>query len=85
MKTEFKRWGMEKFRTLTGVLEVLGGLGLFIGYINTPVMILASGGLATLMLMGTIVRIKSKDPWLKILPAFSLMLINSYLFLTTWP
>ena len=83
MKTEFRRWKLERVRTLTGMLEVLGGAGLIVGFYFTPILIFASGGLAVLMLMGTIVRIKSKDRLVEILPALSLMLINSYIFLKT--
>ena len=32
MKNEFKRFGLEKFGTLTAVLELTGALGLFIGF-----------------------------------------------------
>ena len=83
MKAEFQRYGMEKFRTLTGVLEVLGGLGLLSGLYYTPLMVISSGGLATLMLMGTVVRIRCKDAFLEIIPAFSLMLLNTYILLKT--
>lgn len=79
MKTEFRRWGMEGYRTLTGALELLGGVGLLLGFWYHPLMIMASAGLATLMLMGSIVRLKSKDSFKNIIPAFSLMLINSYI------
>lgn len=84
MKTEFRRWGMENFRTLTGVLEVLGGAGLLVGLKYPGILILASGGLAVLMLMGMIIRLRSKDRLLEILPAMSLMLINTYILLKTF-
>lgn len=80
MKAEFQRYGMTKFRKLTGVLELLGGIGLLVGLEFNPILLLSSAGLAALMLLGTIVRIKTKDPWMQIIPAFSLMLMNGYIF-----
>ena len=81
MKAEFNRYGLERFRSLTGVLELLGGIGLLAGFYYRPVMLVSASGLAILMLMGTFVRIKSKDSFVEIIPAFSLMLINFYIFL----
>lgn len=81
MKAEFQRYGMTKFRKLTGVLELLGGIGLLVGLEFNPILLLSSAGLTALMLLGTIVRIKTKDPWMQIIPAFSLMLVNGYIFL----
>jgi hypothetical protein len=79
MKREFRRYNMTKFRTLTGVLELLGGTGLLIGLSYNPLMILSSAGLGTLMLLGTIVRVKVKDRPVEIVPAFVLMVINFYI------
>lgn len=76
MKLEFTRYGLSNFRTLTGVLEFLGGAGLILGLSYTPLLYFCSAGLALLMLMGTIVRIRTKDPLFEIIPAFVLMLIN---------
>lgn len=77
MKQEFKRYGLSQFRTLTGVLELLGGIGLIVGqYVYGPVLILSSAGLGLLMLLGTLVRLKTKDPLIEIFPAFALMLVN---------
>ncbi len=82
MKLEFKRYQMERFRTLVGYLEFAGGAGLLIGLTYHPLMLISSLGLALLMLMGTITRIRVRDPLLETIPAFILMLINSYLFLS---
>ncbi len=82
MKEEFKRYGFSKFRTLTGWLELLGGIGLLVGLQYRPILILSSGGLATLMLMGSITRIKIRDSIVQTLPALSLMVINAYILLS---
>jgi len=80
MSEEFHRYGMANYRKLVGVLELLGGIGLLVGLVFHPLLLFSSAGLAVLMLMGTFVRIRTKDPWLQIIPAFSLMLINIYIF-----
>jgi hypothetical protein len=82
MRAEFIRYGLVRYRTLTGWLEILGGTGQFISFFYPPFMIFSAGGLAALMLMGVIVRVKARDQFWSITPAISLMLINIYLFLS---
>lgn len=77
MKNEFKRFGLEKFGTLVAILELTGALGLLIGLQYHTVLILAAGGLATLMFLGTGVRVKIKDSLLVSLPAFFYFLVNA--------
>lgn len=81
MKIDFERFGIAKFRLLTGILELLGGLGLIIGVHYNPLLIFSSAGFSILMLMGTITRIRVKDSPIAILPAFIFMLINFYIFI----
>lgn len=76
MKIEFARYGLSQYRQLTGALELLGGSGLLFGLYYTPLLILSASGLALLMFLGIIVRLKTRDPLLEILPAFILMTIN---------
>jgi hypothetical protein len=76
MKIEFRRYGLSQFRMLTGALELLGGAGLLLGFYYLPLLIFSAGGLALLMLLGVIVRLKTRDPLDEIIPAFVLMLIN---------
>ncbi|MFV5694555.1 DoxX family protein [Flavobacterium sp. LB3P122] len=83
MKNEFKRFGLEKFGPLTAILELTGALGLFIGVQNHTILILASGGLALLMLLGVCVRIKIKDSLLVSLPAFFYFVLNLYILYRT--
>jgi uncharacterized membrane protein YphA (DoxX/SURF4 family) len=79
MKNEFKRFGLEKYGTLTAILELVGASGLIIGIQNQTFLVLSSGGLALLMLLGTGVRIKMKDPFLVSLPAFFYFLLNAFI------
>jgi hypothetical protein len=82
MKSEFKRFGLEKFGAVTAILELMGGLGLIIGLKFNPVLVISSFGLALLMFLGVLVRIKVKDSILITLPALFYMLLNLYLFLS---
>jgi hypothetical protein len=82
MQNEFKRFGLEKFTTLTGVLELLGGVGLLVGLKYGFILLISSGGLALLMLLGLGVRIKIKDNFWLSFPSFFFMVLNLFIFLT---
>jgi hypothetical protein len=84
MVQEFKRYKLERFRILTGYLELLGGMGTIIGLQHKPLYLFSLAGLATLMLMGMIVRIRLKDSFRQMMPAFVLMSINAYLLIATF-
>jgi len=83
MEEEFTRYGLSRFRRLTGALEVLGGAGLLVGLLVTEIMLLASGGLALLMVLGVIARVRVRDPLLEMLPALVLLVMNVFIFVTT--
>jgi len=85
MKSEFKRFGLEKQGLLVAILEVLGGAGLLVGLAINPIMLLSAGGLALLMLLGVAVRLKIGDSVWVSLPAFSFMLLNAYIFYKALP
>lgn len=80
MRDEFKRYGLEKFALMVSTLQILGGLGLIVGLQFYPALIISSGGLALLMLLGFMVRLKIKDGFWRSLPAFAYFLLNAYLF-----
>ena len=79
MKQEFKRYGLSKIRKVIGSLQLLGGLGQLVGLFWQPALLIASGGLALLMLIGFGVRVKMKDGFLQSLPSFLFMLLNGYI------
>lgn len=81
MKAEFERYGLSQYRMLTGILELFGGTGLLLGLSLNPLLLVSSSGLALLMFLGVIVRLKTKDPLIQIIPAFLLMLINLQILL----
>lgn len=81
MQNEFKRFGLEKFTKLTGLLELLGGIGMLIGLNYDIILLISSGGLALLMLLGLIVRLKVKDGFWLSFPSFFFMALNLFVFL----
>ncbi len=79
IKQEFKRYGLQGYRGLVGVLELAGSVGLFIGLWVPVIGGLAALGLSVLMLMGLVVRLKIRDGWIKSSPALACLLLNLYL------
>lgn len=86
LKNEFIRFGLSEYRVLTGYLQLLGSIGLLIGwYVNSYLLAsISAGGLAVLMLLGCMVRLKVKDPVLVALPSIVYTLINSYIAYLYW-
>ncbi|AFL87232.1 hypothetical protein Terro_0906 [Terriglobus roseus DSM 18391] len=79
MVSDFRRFGVPELRILTGVLELLGGAGLLVGYKWPRALRVSSGGLALLMLIAFCVRVKVRDSILESLPSLGLMLLNGYI------
>lgn len=81
MKLEFKRFGLEKYALITVCFEIIGALGLLIGYFFSLKFLLeiSALGLSVLMLLGVIVRLKVKDGLFVTLPAFFFFLLNAYI------
>jgi hypothetical protein len=80
MKNEFKRFNIEKLGLLTIILEIFGAVGLLIGLLFKPILLISSSGLAILMLLALVIRIKSKDGLLISLPAIFYMILNACIF-----
>jgi hypothetical protein len=78
MVLEFERYRLAPFRKLVGALEVLGGLGVLFGLWFSPLMVLATSGLALLMLLGVFARLRIRDSIGQMLPALFLMAISLY-------
>jgi len=82
IKSEFKRFGLKKYRVIIGYLQLIGALGLFFGYSYSLILQAAAAlGLAILMLMGFIVRIKIRDTINQCIPSLSYALINGIILL----
>jgi hypothetical protein len=80
MKWEFSRFGLAKFGPLVATLEILGAIGLYVGYFAKPIFLLSAGGLSLLMLLGVLTRLKIRDDFRLIIPALFFMILNGYLF-----
>lgn len=83
MKSEFVRYGYDRQRPLTGVLQILGGLGLLIGYyFASPLLsVVPATGLSLMMMFGFGVRMKIGDTLFMATPAFFYAALNLYLSL----
>ena len=80
MVAEFKRYGLARFRVLTGMLQVSASLGIIVGHYYRPILLISVGGLATMMFLGVITRVRIKDPLPAALPAFALCVLNLFIF-----
>jgi len=81
MVGEFEKFGLMRFRRATGVLEVLGALGLMLGYFIPPLVVAASGGLCLLMILGIGIRYRAGSTVVEALPALFMALINLFILL----
>ncbi len=79
MKADFERFGLSRLRLLTGALEVLGAIGLLVGHFAPVLAVASAAGLAVLMALGVMTRVRVRDPWWEALPAAILMLVNGFI------
>jgi hypothetical protein len=85
MYDEFKRYGLLKYRKLTGFLEICGAIGSFFGFLyNMPMLLFFSAGLAILMALGISTRLRVKDKFHQALPALVLFFLNCYIAFTAY-
>tara|TARA_Y100000385_G_scaffold205968_1_gene213434 strand:- start:2962 stop:3306 length:345 start_codon:yes stop_codon:yes gene_type:complete len=82
MVVEFERYRLARFRMLTGYLQILGAIGLLVGFLFIPAAgLVAALGLSVQMLLGFGVRLLIRDSLLQCIPSFGFMLINAGLVL----
>ena len=82
MKSEFIRYGLENSRELVGGLQLLGALGLILGYYYSPVIqALAAAGLSILMILGFLVRLQIRDSLIQSAPSLIYAVLNIILFI----
>lgn len=80
MRKEFERYGLPQIqRVLTGILQLLGALGLIMGFYMPWMGMMAAAGLTVMMAVAFGVRIKIKDGFKETAPSFIFMLMNAYL------
>lgn len=80
LKEEFQRYGIPRFRVLTGYLQLCGAGGILLGFYEPFLQLISTFGLALLMLFGLGVRIKIKDSFWQSFPALFYCLLNGVLF-----
>lgn len=76
MKREFYRYGLARYRILTGLLELAGAVGLIAGLMDPWIGLSAAVGLSLLMLLGFLVRLRIRDGLLKSSPALLYLFLN---------
>ncbi|MEM9020363.1 MAG: DoxX family protein [Planctomycetota bacterium] len=76
---EFERYKLQRFRNLVGSLQIVGSLGLIGGLWVSELGAAAALGLAVLMAMGVVVRLRLNDTAIQMLPAGAYLVLNSYL------
>lgn len=80
MIAEFNRFGLTSLqRRITGVMQILGALGLLLGLRYPAFGLAASSGLCLMMALGFGVRIKIKDSFLQAAPSFIFMILNGFI------
>lgn len=80
MKSEFIRFRLHRLGTLTAVLEISGAIGLLVGLMFNFILLISSGGLALLMILGVAVRLRVKDSFWALSPALFFLGLNLYIF-----
>ena len=81
MRREFERYGLARFRRLTGCLQLAGATGLTVGLAAPPLTSLAAGGLSLLMLLGVAARLRVQDSMSQVTPA-ALLSVSNLVLLT---
>ena len=76
MVLEFKRWGMSGLRHITGLLEILGAVGLVVGQWLPWVGFMSAAGLSLLMVCGLIVRLRIRDSFFQTFPAVVYLVVS---------
>jgi uncharacterized membrane protein YkgB len=69
MVREFDRWHVPSLRHITGILEILGALGLVVGQWLPWVGLVSAAGLSLLVTCGLAIRMRVRDSFLQTLPA----------------
>lgn len=83
MVAEFERYGLSHQRVLIGALQLAGSAGLLLGFWFRPLLPLAAGSLAVMMLVAIGYRLQVRDPWVALLPAIALCGLNLFLVVKT--
>jgi len=80
MISEYERWGYQKHRIQIAILQLLAGIGLFIGSSFPILLALISSSLFIMMMVAVFVRIQIKDTIINTLPAVFYAIVNFIIF-----
>jgi hypothetical protein len=80
MVLEFERYSLGQFRVITGVLQILGGIGMAAGLINPWFALVSSLGFSVQMFFALVVRIRIKDSVEQMAPALFFCMVNIFIF-----
>ena len=83
MVPEFERYRLGRLRVITGVLQVTASAGLIAGYFYRPLLLVSAGGLATMMFLAVLVRLRIRDPLYLAIPALVLGCVNVFIVWST--
>ena len=81
MLVEFERYGLARVRVPIAAIQIAGSGALLAGYYYRPLLVLAAGGFAAMMLVALFVRIRIHDPMSAMFPAAVLMCLNLFIVL----
>ncbi len=79
LQKEFERYGVPRVRRFVGSMQLLGGAGVLIGLGYAPLGAAAAAGLAVMMFLGVMVRLRIHDAPRLMVPAASLCIVNAVL------
>jgi hypothetical protein len=79
LQREFQRFGFSAQRGLIGFLQICGALALVTGFRIPLIGFFGAAGLAVMMFVAIIVRIRIRDSFLQTVPALLYFLLNAYL------
>jgi uncharacterized membrane protein YphA (DoxX/SURF4 family) len=82
LKEEFAEYGLPPWMFfLVGALKIVAGIALIVG-LWMPQLVLPAAGVVVLLMVGALaMHVKVKDPWIKLLPAFLILLMSAGILL----
>ncbi len=83
MVVEFERYRVPHLRTLTGILQIAGSVGLLAGYFYLPLLRLSAAGFTLMMFLAVVTRFRIRDPLYAAIPAFSLFALNTFILVAS--
>ena len=82
MVPEFERYRLGRLRRTIGTLQIAGSLGLVVGAADVrlrPLLLVSAAGLAAMMFLALLVRLRIRDRWTTALPALGFLCLNLYI------